>query len=241
MMGKEYMHLLADAMVEEKYNSIRFNGANPLQERLKNIREKLLKSPLIPKAIEAMIATFRRMDGTILGKIKERFEIREFKIPQLDLKIPPGLAQAITSNVDLIRGIAEKQSTLLEDAVRQAVAKGSDYDVVRRAVLEQSDKGIAYANFVACDQVGKAYASINQERQAQAGFPGYIWHAFLDSHTRATHRLPHGKFFLWKGPSHNDVRPRSKAGLTLNPGEDYRCRCEAIPAFDERDAQLIAA
>jgi SPP1 gp7 family putative phage head morphogenesis protein len=186
-----------------------------------------------------MQAVFERVDSAIVKDLKKTYDRRKFTVPKVLFKKTPGLAAAIAENVDLIKAIVAKQADLLEKAVADALRKGSDFKTIQEAVMAQSDKGVAYAKFVAADQVAKAYAAINRERQASAGIPGYIWSATNDAKTRPTHRLPSGRFFLWNQTMPNDTRPRDKSGKILHPGEDYRCRCGAIPAFDKSDEKLF--
>jgi hypothetical protein len=53
----------------------------------------------------------------------------------------------------------------------------------------------------------------------QAAIPGhYVWRTQRDARARATHRANDGHIFSWANPP-----------ATGNPGEDYGCRCEAVP------------
>lgn len=46
----------------------------------------------------------------------------------------------------------------------------------------------------------------------------YVWHSRRDGHVRPSHRMNDGRVFIW-----------GKAPDTGHPGEDYNCRCEAVP------------
>lgn len=241
--SRQYMALLREVMVEERYvENHRWNALDmrTFADKVKAIREKLKKKPIYKNIFKAMEAVFRTVDGRIVRGIEKTYKQRKFPVPELRAKLPSAFKDAVAENVDLISGIVDKQATLLESAVSKAVKGGSDFKAVQKAVMAQSDKGIEYAKFVAADQVAKAYGAINKERQAASAIPGYIWQSMNDAKTRHTHRRPSGKFFLWGKAMPNDLRPRDKNGKILDPGEDYRCRCEAIPAFDQSDAQLFA-
>ena len=237
---KQYMVLVREALAEEREN-IRMNALNmqTFADKLREIREKVAKKPAFKNIFKAMRSVFEAIDGRIVKDIKKAYGRRKFPIPKTVAQEPSNLEQAISENVDLIKGIVDKQTKLLETAVVTAIRKGADYKTVHEAVMAQSDKGKNYAKFVAADQVAKAYGAINAERQASSGIPGYIWSSMNDSKTRHSHRLPDGKFFLWNKTMPNDLRPRDASGKILNPGEDYRCRCGAIPAFDQSDADLF--
>lgn len=241
-MGAEYMKIVAQTFVEGRYNeAVRTNSPSPINEKLQAAREKLLQSPQIKKVTKSMVSIFERMDGKVKKRMDDLYQARGYQIPKTSLQVPSSLKQAIQTNVKLIGQIVNKQSLKLEKAVMKAVIRGSDFKTVQKEVAKQSQKGTAYARFVAKDQIGKAYGAINKERQQQVGMPGYIWSCFLDSKTRATHKACHGKFFYWNKPVPNDIRPRMKNGKICNPGDDNHCRCEALPAFDESDAKLLMA
>lgn len=243
--GKEYLALLREAMAEEGYNDpARRNGMNMknFSDRIAEIRKKMKGKKLFKNIFSAMESVFTTIDRRAVKGIEKAYQLRKFPFSREAVlaNVPSGLKDAIAENVELIKGIVDKQSQLLERAVLEAVKGGSSYKAVQKAVEAQTDKGKSYAKFVAADQVAKAYGAINQQRQETAGIPGYIWQSMNDSKTRHTHRRPSGKFFLWGKTMPNDTRPRDKNGKILNPGEDYRCRCEAIPAFDPSDAQLFS-
>lgn len=46
----------------------------------------------------------------------------------------------------------------------------------------------------------------------------YVWRCRNDDRVRATHRANDGRVFSWNDPPD-----------TSHPGEDYNCRCEAVP------------
>ena len=53
----------------------------------------------------------------------------------------------------------------------------------------------------------------------QAGITDqYVWRTRRDERVRSSHRMNDGRVFLWSDPP-----------ATEHPGEDYNCRCEAVP------------
>lgn len=139
-----------------------------------------------------------------------------------------GLETAIERNVALIQGIVEKNVDNLEASVLNAIEAGSDFDIIVKEVQKQSEKSEAYAKFVARDQLNKAYGSINKERQESAGFDKYKWQATTGdwSNVRQTHKDVHGEIYSWS-------KPPLVGDRNLHPGEDYNCRCIAIPVFED--------
>jgi len=226
LMGIEYVKAVRAAMAHKARGDIRTNADFSLMNVLTEIRAKMKTSALYGKLLESVPGVLGKISGLITDQITSAYRKRNFPIPEMYLKTDPtGLAVAIQKNVDLIGAIVDKQSDLLERAVIDAVHSGSDFDTVVQAVQDQSDRGLSYAQFVARDQIGKAYADISQERQKQSGIERYEWVATDDSRTRPSHLEQDGKVFSWGNPPLIEGRP-------LNPGEDYQCRCIALPVFD---------
>lgn len=234
--NKEYSlflrQLLKDKEFQGRLNSfeIRYNVFQfpKFREKLLGLRKKLFSKKAFDKIFESMAGVFKRLDKRIVDNIKKTYRKRKFPIPEIPFKAPSAmLEEAISRNVALIQGIVEKNVDNMEAAVLSAVEDGSNFDTVVIEVLKQSDKSEAYAEFVARDQLSKTYSAVNQERQESVGFEKYTWQATTGDwqHVRDTHKEQHGKNFEWS-------KPPMVGGRALHPGEDYQCRCIAVPFFD---------
>lgn len=221
----EYIKLLRE-LLAGKLENARRNATDMAEfwEKLKAIREKLNTSKILSKPIDAMKSVFETIDKRIVKGIQKQFAARKFNIPKLKPRTV-ALDAAVKANVELIKGIKDKQAELLENVVMKAAkGTGSLNDIVKE-VQEQSDKGIAYAKFVARDQLSKAHKEMDEERAKDVGFPGYFWECMKDNRTRPSHRAMNGEYVYWDKPPLID-------GRHLHAGEDYQCRCIRIPGFD---------
>ena len=92
------------------------------------------------------------------------------------------------------------------------------------------------AQLLARDQVSSLNAQISKMQQQDAGCTKYRWSTSKDSRVRDCHRALEGKIFNWDDPPEmwyeTKSRGRVSTGRRCNPGEDYCCRCVAIPVFD---------
>lgn len=233
----EYMKALVKVLKESDetvvLNTMHFKVNVPLLNTLKNrlraIRKGLLKSSTFKNIFESMKGIFTRVDREIVKNIKKQFKQAKFPVPELDLKVDPKtLEDAVELNVSLIEAIPNIQVDEMEAAVLKAVKGGANFEDIVKEVESQSDRGKAYAEFVARDQVGKTYAAVNKERQTQSGFPFYIWEATNDSRTRDTHRALDGTTHSWDKPP---LVPTDGRAKNMHPGEDYQCRCIAVGTF----------
>jgi len=107
-----------------------------------------------------------------------------------------------------------------------SLTKGKSIRTITKEIQETTGVIKSKARFWARDQLGKTYSQLREIRQREAGFPGYIWMTSLDRRVRESHARLHGQFFSWD----------EQTPIGVHPGEDYQCRCDAIPAFDGRSA-----
>lgn len=97
------------------------------------------------------------------------------------------------------------------------------------------------ARFIARNETGTLNAMIEQRVQTAAGFSMYEWMAMRDGVTRDTHRNLDGKICRWDRPDEysddgGKTWKKRTAGMFVgHPGEDYNCRCSAIPYDPEVD------
>lgn len=72
----------------------------------------------------------------------------------------------------------------------------------------------------------KLNADITESQQRDAGVSKYEWSGVMDRRERKSHRELEGKIISWDNP------PDVGNGRKCHPGQDYQCRCCAIPVFD---------
>lgn len=162
----------------------------------------------------------------------------------LDLKQgAPKLAQHIDSfrrkNVQLITSVQTDMLDQVADVVGEAFDAGTRVEVLKKRIQERFDVTDSRAALIARDQVLKLNANITQQRQQDAGVTKYKWSTSRDERVRGN---PAGKYpdttdnhFRLEGTVHSWDEPPivdTATGRTAHPGEDYQCRCVAIPIFD---------
>ena len=108
---------------------------------------------------------------------------------------------------------------------------GTRVEDLRKQIRERFDVTRSKADLLARDQVLKLNAQITQTRQRQAGISEYRWSASNDERVREYHRELDGSIFRWDDPPITN-----EDGDRNAPGEDYQCRCVAIPILPPLDA-----
>ncbi len=126
-------------------------------------------------------------------------------------------------NVALIKSIPDEYFDKIERLVFESVIQGRTSS---RSMIDEIREigGVtqARARFIARDQTAKLNAALNRERNQALGIVEYIWRTSKDERVRDSHRSKEGKRYRWDDPPAD----------TGHPGEDYQCRCTAVPVID---------
>ena len=93
-------------------------------------------------------------------------------------------------------------------------------------VDRRKQKALRHLNFIAGDQVSKLDAAMHHLEMVDAMVSDYIWSTRKDDKVRPRHRELEGQRFSFDDP------PVMDSGEKCNPGEDYNCRCVALPIFN---------
>ena len=133
--------------------------------------------------------------------------------PQLDL--------FTQQNVDLIKNLSDKALHDIKGIVTRGFAAGVNLRDMTADLRDRVDITKRRAKFIARDQTSKLNGQLTQLRQTQAGVSQYVWVTAGDERVRPTHAANEGQTFSWNDPP-----------ATGNPGDEYNCRCTAIPVLD---------
>lgn len=148
----------------------------------------------------------------------------------------PQVNSFVERNAQLIKSIPEEYLTQLEPMVRTAVERGVSTRALEQQILkdmqiapfEPTVRGArrinpkARARLIARDQISKFNGSLTRLRQTEIGVEEYIWATSRDARVRPSHAALDGKKFSWNKPP-----------AVGHPGEDFQCRCSAIPIMDK--------
>ena len=132
------------------------------------------------------------------------------------------------TNVNLIKSIPHNSLGDMEDIVLNGFKGGKTVKSIMQDIQHTYGVGRSKARFLARDQMAKLNADISQMQQMDAGVEEYIWSSSGDGRVRDRHKELDGKKFKWSEPPIVD----KKTGRRAHPGQDYQCRCVALPVFD---------
>lgn len=217
--------------------------------------EEAARADGLPDLLRAM-AAYRRLVQRAVGNV-ERAKVREmgeqvaeFAAREADRRIviaaglDGGLQKGLLSlglrgvedlldgwiraNVDLITSVSTKYIDQVEERVRDALRRGVATQDLRKQIEERFGVAKSRAELIARDQLGKLAGQVTQRRSEDAGASRYLWSTSGDERVRDSHRALDGLVFSWDAPP-----------AVGHPGQDYQCRCQALPVFDDADAERL--
>lgn len=129
-------------------------------------------------------------------------------------------------NLDLyVRGWADQNILNLRTMVEQNAFAGRRAEALVQAIMDNYAVSKNKAQFLARQETSLLMSKFHETRYIQAGMPEYRWSTSKDERVRHDHELLDGTVHRWNDPPVCD-RATGRKG---NPGEDFGCRCIAIP------------
>lgn len=106
---------------------------------------------------------------------------------------------------------------------------------LKKDIQKAYDNAVSKASATACNETGNLEAAIAKTLYAAAGVVKYRWRTQRDELVRECHASFDNCVFYFDDPP--EIWYRTKHGIVYtgrhcNPGEDYNCRCIALPVFE---------
>ena len=199
-----------------------------------------------------LIAEYTRADATVTGVLRQvethgianlRIYARPLAVGQVKRLQIAGRANAqllgldpryaigkdladafVIENVDLIT----QAGSAYVDQVREIFADESTFgkrvETIQQEIYARGNVSQSHAELIARDQTLKLNGEKNREQQERAGVDQYVWSTSGDERVREAHSKLNNLTFAWSDPPEPG-----------HPGEDFQCRCVAIPILPELD------
>ena len=140
-------------------------------------------------------------------------------------------------NTDLITNLSDEMLERIGDLLEDY--DGTRVEDVATALEDSFGMTRARAELIARDQTLKLNGRMNQQAQTAAGVDRYRWSTSNDGSVRddpkgrgdPNHEILNNTVHSWDDPPVTCER----TGATNHPGQDYQCRCIAIPVLEEFD------
>jgi SPP1 gp7 family putative phage head morphogenesis protein len=169
--------------------------------------------------------------------VAEKLEVS----PELNAASRRTMAEEYSENMKLyIQKFADKEVLSLREAVEENAKEGYRFDKLIPSIKKRYGVTVRKAKFLARNETSIFMSKYHEQRYAEAGVTEYIWSTSHDARVRPApgthgsdnHRVLDGRVFSFANPPVVDPATSRKA----NPGQDYNCRCVAIPILGDKSS-----
>lgn len=122
----------------------------------------------------------------------------------------------------LIKTIPEQLLSQVATVTANGMRQGLSIRDLQKEITQRFNVADSRAEVIARTEVGKLNSQLTKTRMEAAGVTKYRWQASMDERTRPEHAARNGRIYEWSKPPSGG-----------HPGEDFQCRCVAIPVFDD--------
>jgi SPP1 gp7 family putative phage head morphogenesis protein len=202
-------------------------------------------STILPEEIAEKLridALFSSVVYKIDKSIEKNLENIGVKVEFSDKDRKKITAEYITQTEKHIKGFLETEVEKLREKVTERARTGQRSEGLIQDIQERYEVGVSRARFIARQETKLATVKIKESRYLDAGITGYKWRAVVGSkdhpvrhrHKELSEMSDRGKIFKWDSPP--NTAEKNQAPRYNNPGEDYNCRCTAVPVINFTEA-----
>lgn len=184
---------------------------------------------------------FDRMAAAVKKKHNARTPSHTLRGVHPDAALLPAISEARERNIALVEHAARDYAAQVRSVFSDPASWGVRVEdladeLVKRdkiaAILEErASVSESRAELIARDQTLKLNGVLNRVKQTSAGIEDYIWSTSADERVRPDHAALDNTVQTWGSPPVTDT----STGATNEPGQDFQCRCIALPIIPELD------
>ncbi len=179
--------------------------------------------PLFDRMASSTLTANKRgqaLHGIKVGSIRGATGV----ITNTDIGIQGDIRAARERNILLVENAHRVYAQQVREVIDDPDTIGMRVESIKARILERGNVSESRAELIARDQTLKLNGQITATRQMRAGVEEYTWSTSGDDRVREEHEALEGETFSWLGPP-----------LVGHPGQDFQCRCVAIPVIQELD------
>lgn len=242
---KKHLPEIKQTVQAERSSSERHDGISDLSTK---IDETFAKMGIELEKADITFGLRKKLES--LANMSRKLSIKEWKKAvkatlgidlmddyYLDEFYRESLTRWIDENVNLIKTIPQETLSDMHNIVLEGFKSGKTTTSIVKEIQHTYGVKRSSARLLARDQLSKLNGEIAKAQQQDAGVEEYIWSDSGDGRVRKRHKQLNGKKFRWDDPPVIDTR----TGRRGNPGDDYQCRCVALPVFDIETVDLPIA
>lgn len=213
-----------------------------------NLIEKLCKKMLDDANKRIVNAVFETMVSGIAKKV-QKHSLKEWtRVMQKTVGLTPDkgryndefyeniIQNWIKQNKEMAKDIMDSSIEKIKSRIQSGIKKGYTPIQIAKEIQSVMKQTISHAKQASKDQVARLNTSIEKSYCQDSGSDSYMWMTKNDSFVRDCHKSFHGKIYSWDDPPEiwhiGPGNVKIMDGRRCHPGEDYRCRCIALPVFN---------
>lgn len=241
---KEHLPAMMAAYKKERHGDSRFDDMQDLDYE---VRQELMK---VAQELEKKLAAYGLQDLVEkVSRLTKNTSLREWKrtvketfgINLMDDYYKGdfyerALRRWVEDNVVKIKSIPNDSLRSMRQIIMDGYTNGRTIRDISKDIQNEYNVSKHKAAMLARDQIATLNAQLTKLQQQDAGCNHYRWSTSGDSRVRDCHRALDGKTFSWDDPPEmwyvTQKAGKVYTGRRCHPGEDYCCRCVAIPVFD---------
>jgi SPP1 gp7 family putative phage head morphogenesis protein len=228
--SQDKTYFLKESSIPMNIRAIISEAKSKFKQQQDKILAELNKSNIAP-AIESK--NVKPLLDHMFIDLNKQFSVSMPKNLSVPMDMTPSMKDAIaedyTHNLNLyIADWYDQEIIKLRGRVEEAVSEGYRADHLRDVL--QAEYGVAErkAKFLARQETSLLVSKYRETRYKEANLSRYKWSTSHDIRVRHDHAELNGKIFSWDNPPITDQH----TGARNNPGEDFNCRCVAIPIVE---------
>lgn len=215
------------ALTTDMKSAIALSEANFLKTMQAMDREL---GKMLPEEIAGSMR-FEKIFDTTLFRVNKDLEDKMKGLivgPKLTKEGRARFAEEYTTNLQrYVKDFTEKEVLKLRKTVQKHVSDGGRYEDLVKSIEKSYGVTTNKAKFLARQETNLMTSAFKKTRLTDYGVNEYRWSTVAGSAShpvRPMHKRLDGKTFSWDAPPITDDK-----GNRNHPGEDYNCRCKAIP------------
>lgn len=201
------------------------------EKKLEQIDEKLVK--ILPEKISECVKLSDSFDRALWKTDKDfRSSLQGITVtPKLSDSQRKKIADEWENNMRLfIKDFTAEEIQKLRGEIKKAIFAGNRYESLIGMIQKSYSVSANKAKFLARQETSLLMTKFKETRYADAGVKEYKWGCVAGSKlhpVRPAHKRLEGKIFRWDDPP--ITTEPGEAMRRNNPGQDYNCRCFALP------------
>lgn len=148
--------------------------------------------------------------------------------PEVDPAMRRALTAELTENLNLdVKRFLSDEIPELRRLVEENVFDGMRGDKLADIIGARFGIAKRKAAFLAFQETSLLVSHYREQQASAIGSLTYVWSTSHDERVRKSHRALNGSTFFWDDPPVTNPQ----TGAKNNPGEDFGCRCVAMPVI----------